>query len=108
MTLAAASATGGRTVAGTLAALAETVADELRLRQTHEAALTQQRLTASVALIAPWLLLMLTTATNPQATEALTRPTGRLIVLGGLIATTAGHALARRTARLSASPRVFR
>ncbi len=108
MTLAAAAATGGRNVASTLGALAASVSDELRLRHTHEASLTQQRLTASVALFAPWVLLILTTSTNPQAAAALARPTGRLIVLGGLAATSLGYVLARRTARLSEPPRVFR
>ena len=108
MTLAAASITGGRTVAATLASLASSVADELRLRHAHDASLTQQRLTAAVALAAPWVLLVLTTSTNPQAAAALARPTGRLIVAGGLAATSLGYFLARRTARMSAPPRVFR
>ena len=42
-----------------LAALGVSVADELRLRKAHRAALTEQRLTAAVALIAPWALLAL-------------------------------------------------
>jgi Flp pilus assembly protein TadB len=107
-TLAAAAVTGGHRVAEILAALSESVADELRLRRAHHAATTQQRLTAAVALAAPWILLVLTTATNPQAADALTTPIGRLIVIGGFAATGLGYVLARRAARLSRPPRVFR
>jgi tight adherence protein B len=107
-TLAAAATTGGHRVSDVLASLTASVADELRLRRSHHAALTQQRLTAAVALIAPWALLVLTTATNPQAAAALSAPTGRLIVVGGLAATGLGYALARRAARLARPPRVFR
>ncbi len=107
-TLASAAATGGTRVASILASLGASVADELRLRRAHQAALTQQRLTAAVALVAPWILLVLTTSTNPQAAAALARPTGRLIVIGGLTATIVGFGLARRTARLGRPPRVFR
>lgn len=106
-TLAAAATTGGSRVSAILAALAASVSDELRLRRAHDAALTQQRLTAAVALVAPWVLLVLTTSTNPQASAALASPTGRLIVLGGLAATGFGYLLARRAARLGRIPRVF-
>jgi Flp pilus assembly protein TadB len=95
-------------VATILASLAASVADELRLRRSHHAALTQQRLTAGVALVAPWVLLMLTTSTNPQSAAALSTPTGRLVVVAGLSATVTGFALARRSARLSRPPRIFR
>jgi Flp pilus assembly protein TadB len=106
-TLAAASVTGGDRVSSILGALASSVSDELRLRRAHDAALTQQRLTSAVALIAPWVLLILTTATNPQAAEALSTGAGPLIVGGGLAATGVGYLLARRAARLARPPRLF-
>jgi hypothetical protein len=84
------------------------VADDLRLRKAHEAALTQQRLTAAVALIAPWALLLLTITTNPQAASIYASSSGSSIILLGLAGTGLGYALARRTARLSRAPRLFR
>lgn len=106
-TLAAAADIGGERVGAVLAGLAASVADELRLRRAHEAALTEQRLTAGVALAAPWALLLLTTATNPQATAAYSTSTGTRVVLIGLAATLLGFWLSRRAARLSRMPRVF-
>jgi len=106
-TLAAAAGIGGERVGAVLAGLASSVADELRLRRAHQAALTEQRLTAGIALGAPWALLLLTTATNPQAAAAYSTPTGTLVVLAGLAATTVGFWLSRRAARLSRMPRVF-
>jgi tight adherence protein B len=106
-TLAAAAGIGGERVGTVLSGLAGSVADELRLRRAHQAALTEQRLTAGVALAAPWGLLLLTTATNPQATAAYATRTGTLVVLTGLVATSAGFWLSRRAARLSHMPRVF-
>ena len=108
LTLGVAHRTGGHRVATVLSTLSASVSDELRLRKAHDAALTQQRLTAAVALVAPWVLLILTVMTNPTAAEAYRTETGSLIVLGGLGATLAGYGLAVRTARLSEPPRVFR
>jgi tight adherence protein B len=105
--LAAASGIGGDRVGAVLSGLAASVADELRLRRAHQAALTEQRLTGAVALGAPWALLLLSTATNPEAAAAYSTRTGLLVVLGGLAATTAGFWLSRRAARLSRMPRVF-
>jgi tight adherence protein B len=106
-TLAAAAGIGGERVGTVLSGLAASVADELRLRRAHQASLTEQRLTAGVALAAPWALLLLTTATNPQAAAAYSGKTGTAVVLAGLAATTAGFWLSRRAARLSHMPRVF-
>ncbi|MFQ5948694.1 MAG: type II secretion system F family protein [Acidimicrobiia bacterium] len=106
-TLITAHRSGGHRVGAVLAALAASVSDELRLRRAHDAALTQQRLTAAVALVAPWALLVLSVATNPQATAVYRSPTGSLIVFGGLVATVVGYLLALRTARLSRPPRIF-
>jgi len=106
-TLAAAAGIGGERVGTVLSGLAGSVADELRLRRAHQAALTEQRLTAGVALGAPWALLLLTTATNPQAAIAYSTRTGTMVVLAGLAATSAGFWLSRRAARLSHMPRVF-
>jgi tight adherence protein B len=108
LTIGVAHRTGGHRVATVLSTLSASVSDELRLRKAHDAALTQQRLTAAVALVAPWVLLILTVVTNPTAAQAYRTGTGSLIVLGGLGATLAGYGLAIRTARLSESPRVFR
>lgn len=107
-TLEVAQTAGGSQVSVVLAALAASLGDELRLRRAHEAALTEQRLTAGVALLAPWAILLLSNATNPAAAEAFDTPTGDLIVGGGLAATVIGYSLARRTARLSRPPRMFR
>lgn len=106
-TLAVAAEIGGAQVDRILAALADSVADELRLRRAHHAALTQQRLTAAVALVAPWALLGLSLATNPTAADAFATPTGTAIIGGGLVATVSGYLLTRRAARLSAPPRLF-
>lgn len=107
-TVSAAHASGGQRVSEILASLGMSVADDLRLRKAHEAALTQQRLTAAVALIAPWALLVLTITTNPQAASIYASSSGSSIILLGLAGTGLGYALARRTARLSRAPRLFR
>jgi len=107
-TIVAAHGTGGARVGRILAALGVSVADELRLRKAHHAALTEQRLTAVVALVAPWGLLALTIATNPQAAEVYRTAHGTLLLALGLGATGTGYLLARRTARLARPPRVFR
>ncbi len=106
-TIAAAHRSGGPRVGLVLTSLGASVADELRLRRSHIAALTEQRMTALVALIAPWALLALTIATNPQSALSYRRPTGTLIVAVGLVATSLGYLTARRTAALSRAPRVF-
>lgn len=107
VTLETAHRSGGQRVGEVLAALGVSVADELRLRKAHRAALTEQRLTAAVALIAPWALLALTIATNPQAALVYRTSTGIALIIAGLVLTGAGYLLARRTATLSRSPRVF-
>lgn len=106
-TFAIAQRTGGHKVGGVLGALGVSVADEIRLRKAHDAALTEQRWTATVALIAPWGLLALSIATNPQAAVAFSNAEGIVVVVGGLVATGMGWMLARRASRLSASPRLF-
>lgn len=106
-TIAEAHRAGGHRVAAILGALGASVADELRLRKAHDAALTQQRLTAMVALVAPWVLLVLTVTTNPQAAEVYRTPNGVAVVGGGLAATLGGYVIARRVARLSRPPRLF-
>lgn len=106
-TLAAAHRSGGGRVAKIISSLGTSVADELRLRRAHAAALTEQRMTANVALVAPWGLLALTIVTNPQAATAYQTTTGAVIVTIGLASTVVGYVAARRAARLSRPPRVF-
>ena len=106
-TVAIAERTGGRRVGDVLGSLGGSVADEIRLRKAHDAALTEQRWTATVALVAPWVLLSLSIATNPQAAEAFGTTEGMVVVFGGFVATSAGWLLARRASRLSAAPRIF-
>jgi tight adherence protein B len=106
-TFAIAQRTGGHRVGDVLAALGVSAADEIRLRKAHDAALTEQRWTATVALIAPWALLAVSIATNPQASEAFNTAEGTVVVAGGLIATGLGWILARRASRLSKAPRLF-
>ncbi len=99
--------TGGHRVGDVLSALGGSVADELRLRKAHDAALTEQRWTATVALVAPWILLSLSIATNPQSADTFSTVEGMVVVVGGLVATGLGWILARRASRLSAAPRLF-
>jgi Flp pilus assembly protein TadB len=106
-TLRVAATTGGSHVDAVLSELATSLSDEMQIRSAHDAALTQQRLTAGVALVSPWAILALSLATNPQAAAAFGTPTGRMILTGGVIATISGYGLARRAASLSAAPRVF-
>lgn len=106
-TLVTAHGSGGRSVSTVLAALGISVGDELRLRKAHDAALTEQRLTAAVAMAAPWLLLALTIATNPQAANVYRSRPGVVLIAVGLTATGVGYLAARRTAKLSKAPRVF-
>lgn len=108
ISLSAASGSGGSRVGEVVGVLAQSVADEIRLRKAHDAALTEQRWTVNVALVAPWALLALSVATNPQAKSAYATPQGLLVVAIGLVCTVSGWLLARRAARLSAAPRVFR
>ncbi len=107
LTLAIAHHSGGRRVGDVLSALSLSVADELRLRRAHDAAMTEQRLTAAVALIAPWALLVLTVATNPQATDAYRSQPGAVVITIGFAGTGIGYLLARHSAELSRAPRVF-
>ncbi len=106
-TLEVANVVGGGHVGTVLGALTASVNDDLRLRRAHDAALTEQRLTAGVALLAPWVILALSMATNPTAAEAFDTRTGNSIVAGGLAATVVGYLLARRSAQLSRPPRLF-
>lgn len=106
-TLAIAHRTGGHRVGTVLEAIGGSVADEIRLRKAHDAALTEQRWTATVALVAPWALLSLSIATNPQAAGAFDTAEGVIVVVGGLVATGLGWILARRASRLNAAPRLF-
>lgn len=106
-TLELAATVGGSHVGAVLGALTTSVNEDLRLRRAHDAALTEQRLTAGVALFAPWAILALSVATNPAASEAFSTHTGNLILAGGFAATGLGYALARRSARLSQPPRLF-
>ena len=106
-TIIAAHRSGGSRVGLVLATLGTSVADELRLRRAHNAALTEQRMTAVVALLAPWALLSLTIATNPQSAEAYRANAGTVIVAVGFISTSLGYLLARRAAALAQAPRVF-
>jgi tight adherence protein B len=106
-TLVVANRVGGHRVGDVLSSLQESVSDDLRLRRAHDAALTEQRWTAGVALIAPWALLVLSIATNPQASSAFDTREGALVVAIGFVATVSGWLLARRSARLSEPPRLF-
>ena len=107
-TLVVANETGGHRVGEVLAALSASIASETRLRQAHDAALTEQRWTAGVALAAPWLILAVSIATNPQAAEAFGTAEGAMVVGIGLTMTVVGWLLSRRVAGLSATPRMFR
>jgi len=107
-TLVVANRVGGHRVGDVLSSLQESVADDLRLRRAHDAALTEQRWTAGVALVAPWALLVLSIATNPQASFAFDTQEGAMVVGIGFVATVSGWLLARRSARLSEPPRLFR
>jgi len=107
MTLSVANETGGTRVGDVLAALSASVAGETRLRAAHDAALTEQRWTAGVALAAPWVILALSIATNPQAALAFSTAEGAVVVGIGLAATVSGYVLAMRLAALSEAPRMF-
>jgi tight adherence protein B len=106
--LAAAGTSGGARVGEMISVLARSVADEIRLRKAHDAALTEQRLTVNVALFAPWVLLGLSIATNPQAQEAFSSPGGGAVIAIGFAATVFGWLLAMRTSRLKEPSRIFR
>jgi len=70
--------------------------------------MTEQRWTAGVALTAPWAILALSIATNPQASSAFGTATGGVVVGIGLALTITGYLLARKLAALSDAPRMFR
>jgi len=106
-TLRVAAETGGAQVDAILSGLAVSLSEELRLQQAHRAAISQQQMTAGIALVAPWLILAVSLATNPQAAEAFSTDAGRSILLFGAMATGLGYVLARRAVRLSRPPRVF-
>lgn len=108
MTLIVANDSGGHRVGEVLSALSASVAGESRLRQAHEAAMTEQRVTAGVALAAPWVILALSIATNPQAALAFSTAEGAVVIAVGLALTVSGWILAARIASLSGTPRMFR
>ncbi|MBT8197006.1 MAG: hypothetical protein HKN01_05445 [Acidimicrobiia bacterium] len=99
---------GGSRTGTIIGNLADSVADEVRVRRAHDAAVTEQRLTSLAALVAPWGLLLLTTATNTQAAEIYASTNGAVIVAIGLAATTCGYLLTRRALQLTRMPRAFR
>jgi tight adherence protein B len=107
-TLRLAAAIGGSRIDTMLGSLAVSLSDEIRIRKMHRAALSQQQITAGVSLLAPWLILALSVATNPQAAAAFASSTGRSILWLGLAATSLGYLAARRATRLSDPPRLFR
>jgi tight adherence protein B len=106
-TIRVATETGGAHVDAVLSSLALSLSDELKVRRAHLAAIAQQQMTAGVALVAPWLILALSLATNPQANAEFSTSTGRFVLTVGALATGTGYWLARRAARLSEPPRVF-
>ena len=106
-TIRVATETGGAHVDSVLSSLAFSLADEIRVRRAHEAAVAQQQMTAGVALVAPWLILALSVGTNPQASLEFSTSTGHFVLTVGAFATGVGYWLARRAARLSEPPRVF-
>ena len=108
VTLTTAAETGGQRVGEIVTALARSIGDEVRLRAAHDASMGEQRLTANVALGAPWVLLILSIATNPQAREAFGSGQGVVVVAVGFLATATGWLLAMRTAHLARPPRLFR
>jgi tight adherence protein B len=108
MTLVIANESGGYRVGEVLSALSASVAGESRLRQAHEAAMTEQRVTAGVALGAPWAILALSIATNPQAAMAFSTSEGAVVIGVGLALTVTGWLLSVRIASLSDTPRMFR
>jgi len=108
VTLASSQRSGGRRVGEVIAALATSVADELRLRRAHEAAMTEAQLTIGVALVAPWTLLALSITSNPQSAASFRSSSGVAVIAIGFATTALGFVLARRSARLSDAPRVFR
>lgn len=107
-TLTVANETGGPRVGEVLSMLSASVAGESRLRSAHEAAMTEQRWTAGVALSAPWAILALSIATNPQASRAYGTTTGGVVIGIGLAMTIGGYLLSRKLAALSDAPRMFR
>ena len=107
MTLATAARSGGPRVGEIVGTLAQSVADDIRLREAHHAALSEQRTTVAVALVAPWVMLVLAVVTNPQASTAFSSASGTAVIGAGLVATLLGWLLATRAARLSAPPEVF-
>jgi len=107
-TLAVAQRVGGHRVGDVVASLQRSVTDDLALRRAHDAVMTEQRWTAAVALVAPWALLVLSIATNPQSAAAFDTSEGVTVVAIGLAATISGWILARRSARLSEPPRILR
>ena len=108
VTLTTAAETGGQRVGEIVTALARSIGDEVRLRAAHDASMGEQRLTANVAMAAPWVLLILSVATNPQAREAFGSGQGVGVVAVGFLATAAGWLLAMRTAHMARPPRLFR
>ncbi len=107
-TLVFAHQSGGHRVGAVISSLGVSISEELRVRRAHTAALTEQRITAAVALAAPWALLALTIATNPHAADSYRTATGSLIIAIGFALTAIGFLAARRSARLSRAPRVMR
>jgi len=106
-TIRIAAETGGAYVDSVLSSLSLSLSDEIRLRRAHEAAVAQQQMTAGVALVAPWLILVLSLTTNPQASVEFSTAPGHAVLAIGAGATALGFALARRAVRLSDPPRVF-
>lgn len=107
VTLSLAANSGGQRVGEVVGTLSRSIADDIRLREAHRAALTEQRMTVGVALFAPWVMLLLAVTTNPQAAEAFGSAGGTIVIAIGAAATILGWALANRTARISQPPEVF-
>lgn len=97
---------GGTEIAATLQTLAAFLRDQQRLRLELEARQTWVVTAARVALVMPWLVLLLLLS-RPEAVAAYQTTTGALVVGGGALAATVGYRLMLLIGRLPEEPRVL-
>lgn len=96
---------GGTDLVRVLSTLGDFVRQDLRVRKEIEARWSWTITAARVAVVSPWIVLLLM-STRPEAAAAYNSATGTLIIAVGALMTIAGYRLMLRAARLPQEKRL--
>ncbi|WP_101653488.1 type II secretion system F family protein [Brevibacterium ihuae] len=98
---------GGTDLGMMLKTLSQFIRDDSRTRAELQARQSWTVTGARLAVTAPWVVLALL-ATRPQTAEAYNTAAGTVLLLVGLVVSTAAYGLMKRIGRLPVEPRVLR